>query len=141
MKIATLVAATATALVVPATAEAKPPKGSVPGKFTISAGVDRQGLARYMTWTNVFCVWAKGHVLVHVSMKNRSAEHVTVSIGPRYYIARGGVHGDGFGSNQDKGFDAGGFRSLWLDAGKPEGVTPGATISQCAPFMRAIRSG
>lgn len=141
VKIAALVAVAVTACALVAAADAKPPKGAVPGKFAISFLVDKDGLAKYMRWSNVFCYWAKDHVIVHVSGKNTSAEHVTAHISPRYYIARGGVHGDGFGDSQGKGFDAGGFRSLWLDAGKPKGVKPGSQISKCAPELQSIESG
>jgi hypothetical protein len=120
---------------------AKPPKGAVRGQFTIGILAQSDSLTKYMRWSNVWCVWRGDHVIVHVSAKNTSAEHVTASIKPRYYIARGGVHGDGVTSVQDKGFDSGEFRSLWLDAGKPKGVPPRAPISRCAPYLFLIKSG
>jgi hypothetical protein len=73
--------------------------------------------------------------------ENTSSEHVTTHIKPRYYIARGRAHGDGLTSVEDKGFDAGEFRSLWLDAGKPKGVTARTPISRCAPYLWSIESG
>jgi hypothetical protein len=138
-------AAGLTALVVTlafaAGAVAKPPRGAVRGQFTIGILAQSDQLMKYMRWSNVWCVWRGDHVIVHVSAKNTSAEHLTTSIKPRYYIARGGVHGDGLTSIQDKGFDAGEFRSLWLDAGKPKGVTRGSRISRCAPYLFSIKSG
>jgi len=44
-------------------------------------------------------------VLIHVRMKNTSAEHLTVNWYPRYLIARGGWHGEGFSSTESDGFD------------------------------------
>jgi len=32
-----------------------------------------------MRWSNMFCVWSKDHVLVHVSGKNTGGEHVTAT--------------------------------------------------------------
>src|SRR4051812_19736455 len=125
--------------VVAGAALATPPKGAVRGTFSVNTFAG--DLAKYMRWSNVFCVLDKDHVIVHVSGKNTSAEHVTTTIAPRYYIANGGVHGDGLGSYQDKGFDAGGFRSLWLDAGKPKGVAVKSPISKCAPRLEVIKSG
>jgi hypothetical protein len=36
-------------------------------------------LKRYIRTTNVWCAWQDGKVLVHVRMRNGSAEHVTVN--------------------------------------------------------------
>ncbi len=135
------VAIAAAALIGVTIAQANPPKGAVRGTFTIGITAQGDSLTKYMRWSNVFCVWSKDHVLVHVSGKNTSAEHVTVTIAPKYTIARGGAHGDGAGSWQDKGFDAGGFRSLWLDAGKPKGVAPKSPIAKCEPYLWSIKSG
>jgi hypothetical protein len=44
-------------------------------------------------------------------------------------------------SAEDYGFDAGEFRSLWIDAGKPKGVAPKTPISRCAPYLFLIESG
>ena len=46
-----------------------------------------------------------GKVLIHVSMKTTSAEHLTVNWYPRYLIARGGWHLEGFSSTESDGFD------------------------------------
>jgi hypothetical protein len=135
------IAVLALALVVAVDGFAKPPKGAVPGRFTIGILAQGDDLTKFMRWTNAWCVWRGDHVIVHVSAKNTSAEHVTASIKPRYYIRRGGVHGDGITSIEDKGFDAGEFRSLWLDAGKPKGVPAKTPISRCAPYLFSIKSG
>lgn len=121
--------------------QTKPPKGAVTGKFTIGILAQSDPLAKYIRSASTFCVWAKGHVMVHVNLKNTGAEHVTVNVKPRYFIARGGEHGSGFTSGKDYGFDGGEFRSLWVDAGAPKGVTVGAEISRCAPYLFTIKSG
>lgn len=119
---------------------AKPPKGSVKGRFTIGFLAEGDELSKYVKASNVFCVWKGTHVIVHVSVKNGAAEHVTMSIKPRYKIARGGEHGSG-GFGKDFGFDADAFRSLWIDAGEPKGVKPKATIRECSPYLFLIKSG
>jgi hypothetical protein len=123
-----------------ATAEAKP-RGAVPGKFTLGILTEGEQLARYMRASNVFCFWKKDHVIVHVNLKNGAVEHVTATVKPRYYIARGGEHGSGFTSSKDYGFDGGEFRTIFIDAGKPEGVPPGSKIARCAPYLYLIKSG
>ncbi len=129
------------ALTLPLAGLAKPPQGAVRGTFTIGILAQGDALTKYMRFSNVFCVWSRDHVIVHVSAKNTSAEHVTATISPKYWIARGGPHGDGFGSQQDKGFDGGEFRSLWLDAGKPKGVPAKTPIAKCTPYLFSIKSG
>jgi hypothetical protein len=141
MKRAAGITALVLALVAAVGALANPPRGAVRGRFTIGILAQGDALTKYMRWSNVWCVWRGDHVIVHVSAKNTAAEHVTASIKPRYYIARGGVHGDGFSSIEDKGFDPGEFRSLWLDAGKPKGVPAKTPISRCAPYLFLIKSG
>jgi hypothetical protein len=73
--------------------------------------------------------------------RNRSRkrqEHLSLSTSPppssrKYYIARSGTHGYGLTSVQDKGFAAGEFRSLRLDAGKPKRCCPThADLALCA---------
>jgi hypothetical protein len=141
MKAATGLAALALALLLAVDVLAAPPRGAIRGTFTIGSLAQGDQLTRYMRWSNVWCVWRGDHVIVHASAKNTAAEHVTASIKPRYYIRRGGAHGDGLSSVQDKGFDAGEFRSLWLDAGKPKGVPAHTPISRCAPYLFLIKSG
>jgi hypothetical protein len=141
-----VLAAAVLALAAVSTAFATVPKGAVKGTVSLGflAKYDDSGLVKRMTYRGAWCAWRKSdkHVIVHVSMKNKSVEHVTATILPRYYIARGGVHGDSpFSASQDKGFDSGEFRSLWLDAGAPKGVRPMAPISKCAPVLYQVKSG
>jgi len=126
-------------------ATAAVPKGAVPGVMTLGfvAKYDEAHLARKMAYRNVWCAWSKKdkHVIVHVTMQNRSVEHVTAYILPKYTLAGGGVHGNGFLSRQSKGFDSGEVRSLYLDAGAPKGARPFARIGKCIPELSQVDSG
>jgi len=90
-------------------------RGKILGVFVrgpYDGTIDQAGLKRYISTTNVWCAWSNdGHVIVHVTMKNRSIEHVTVNWYPRYAIRGGGIHGDGFSSAESNGFDKGETRS------------------------------
>ena len=134
-----IVAAVTVALVVVAPAAAKPPKGAIKGTFSrgLFAG---DTLSKLLTSSAVWCAWRGDHVIVHVNLRNRSTEHVTATVKPRYFIRNGGEHGSsGFG--KDYGFDAGEFRSLWIDAGKPDGVAAKTPLAKCTPYLFLIKSG
>lgn len=124
-----------------AVAAAKPPKGAVRGTFTIGILAQGNELTRYLRFSNVFCVWSKDHVFVHVTIRNSSIEQVTAEIVPRYYIAGGGEHGSSLGGHEDVKVAGHGFKSAWIDAEKPKGVPTGARISRCAPYLFTIESG
>jgi hypothetical protein len=97
-------------------------------------------LKRYVKTTNVWCAWQDGKVLIHVTMRNTSAEHITVDWHPSYTIKRGGEHGTGLTSIESDGFDAGERR--WLLANEdPKGVKDGAKIAVCKPSFSTIESG
>jgi hypothetical protein len=102
--------------------------------------LDQSHLKRYIRTTNVWCAWQDGKVLVHVRMRNGSAEHVTVNWYPRYRIRAGGVHGDGFSSAQSDGFDSGEVREL-VSKQDPKGVTDYTPIAKCYPRFQMIQSG
>jgi hypothetical protein len=139
-----LVGAFALALAVASTALAGGPiTGKVYGVFTRSAydgTLDQANLKRYIKTRHVWCAWQDGKVLVHVWMRNTSAEHVTVNWYPRYTIRAGGVHGDGFGSVQSDGFDSGEARNLTAKQ-EPKGVRKNARIASCLPHFQMIESG
>jgi hypothetical protein len=88
----------------------------------------------------VWCGWQDGKVLVHVRMKNTSAEHLTVNWYPRYLIARGGWHGEGFTSVESDGFDSGEVRNL-TSKQDPKGVKDNTRIASCRPTFQMIESG
>jgi hypothetical protein len=138
-----IIAALLALVVVSAATASGPIRGKVRGVFTRSVydgTLDQGHLKRYIRTTNVWCGWQDGKVLVHVRMRNGSAEHVTVHWYPRYSIRAGGVHGDGFSSAQDDGFDAGEVREL-ISKQDPKGVKDYSRISRCYPHFQMIESG
>jgi hypothetical protein len=120
-----------------------PIRGKVRGVFARSAydgTLDEGHLKRYIKTTNVWCAWQDGKVLVHVRMRNASAEHVTVNWYLRYAIRAGGIHGDGFSSTQSNGFDSGEVREL-IAKQDPKGVKDYSPIARCRPHFQMIQSG
>jgi hypothetical protein len=145
MKRVIIIAAAALVLVSTATA-AGPITGKVRGVFN-RYGVHGvmfggENLRRYVKTPQayVWCGWQDGKVLVHVRMKNTSAEHLTVNWYPRYHIARGGWHGEGFTSAQSNGFDSGEVRNLTAKQ-DPKGVKDNSRIDSCRPAFQMIKSG
>jgi hypothetical protein len=134
------------ALILAAVAGAAGPiTGKVRGVFVRNAydgTLDQAGLKKYIRTPNsyVWCAWQDGKVLVHVRMKNTSAEHVTVNWYPRYSIRAGGIHGDGFSSAQSSGFDSGEVRNLTVKQ-DPKGVKDNSKIASCRPHFQMIKSG
>ncbi len=106
-----------------------PPKGAVRGYFSTGFLASSDQLAQYQRGSNVWCAWRGDHVIVHVSLRNTSAEHVTNTIKPRYYIARGGEHGSSFMGAQDFDFNSGELRSLFIDAGHAKGISWGPRLT------------
>jgi hypothetical protein len=146
MKRTIILVALALALVLASTvAAAGPITGKVRGAFNRFGihGVMYGGenLRRYVKTPDsyVWCAWQNGKVLVHVRMKNTSAEHLTVHWYPRYLIARG-WHGEGFSSAQDSGFDSGEVRNLTAKQ-DPKGVKDRSRIASCRPAFQMIESG
>ena len=79
-------------------------------------------------------------MIVHVTMRNTSAEHVTVDWYPRYAIRGGGIHGDGFGSVGSNGFESRETRSLNAKQ-TPKGVRKFTRLAWCRPHFQMIESG
>jgi hypothetical protein len=141
----TIVSLTLSALVLASSAFASAQlRGKIPGVFVrgpYDGTIDQSGLKRYIRTTNVWCAWSNdGHVIVHVTMRNGSAEHVTVNWYPRYAIRAGGIHGDGFSSAQSNGFDSGETRSLNAKQ-SPKGVRKFTRLAWCRPHFQMIESG
>jgi hypothetical protein len=91
--------------------------------------------------SNVYCFWSKGHVMVHVSFRNSSPEHVTLSVEPHYKVKRGAWHGSGLTNWQSIGINGGAFRAVFIDAGAPDGVPKNWPIAICNPDLSDIESG
>jgi hypothetical protein len=120
-----------------------PIRGKVRGVFVrgpYDGTLDQAHLKRYIRTSNVWCAWQDGKVLVHVRMRNTSAEHVTVNWYPRYRIRAGGIHGDGFTSAESNGFDSREVREL-IAKEDPKGVRDYSRISLCYPHFQMIQSG
>ena len=119
-------------------------RGKISGIFvrgSYDGTIDQAGLKRYISTTNVWCAWSNdGHVIVHVTMHNSSAEHVTVNWYPRYAIRAGGIHGDGFSSVGSNGFDSGETRGL-NSKQSPKGVRKFTRLAWCRPHFQMIESG
>jgi hypothetical protein len=97
-------------------------------------------LADYIDTSDVWCAWKDDKVLVHVTMTNRSVEHVTVTWHPSYTIVGGAEHGAGLTSTEDSGFDAGESREL-ISEQNPDGIADGAEIGECKPSFFLVKSG
>ena len=59
---------------------------------------------------------------------------------PSYTIARGSDHGTGLSSSRTLGFDADEMRVIESEQ-DPEGVYPGADLSDCKPSFFLVESG
>lgn len=114
--------------------------GKVRGVFRRNCLLCDQRLERFVKTGYVWCAWQDGKVLIHVTMRNTSAEHITVNWHPSYVIARGGEHGKGLSSVESNGFDAGERRSL-IAKEDPKGVKDRARIAVCKPSFQLIESG
>lgn len=114
--------------------------GRVFGVFRRSCALCDHRLKSYIRTGHVWCGWQNGTVLIHVTMRNTSAEHVTVNWHPAYVIARGGEHGKGRTSIESNRFDPGERRQL-LAKKHPKGVRDGSRISVCKPSFSTIQSG
>jgi hypothetical protein len=97
-------------------------------------------LVRYIDTSDAWCAWDGDKVLVHVTMTNRSVEHVTVNWHPSYELVGGSSHGTGLTSLEDSGFDAGETREL-VSEQNPDGVASGAEIGACKPSFFLVESG
>jgi hypothetical protein len=138
----TLVLVAALAFGSVAVAIAKPPKGAVRGKFSKSLALGDSNLIRLLSASNVYCFWNnKGHVIVHITFRNHSIEHVTLHVEPKYTIRNGGTHGNGITNWQSVGINASAFRAVFLDAKAPDGVPKNSPIGSCRPDLADIQSG
>ena len=138
-----VIIATAALVFVSTALASGPVRGKVRGVFVrgpYDGTLDQGHLKRFIRTTNVWCAWQDGKVLVHVRMRNGSAEHVTVNWYPRYAIRAGGVHGDGFSSAESNGFDAKEVREL-VAKQDPKGVKDYSRIARCTPHFQMIQSG
>ena len=90
------------------------------GSFSVGSLASFDDKAKYTIGKNVWCTWRGSHVMVHVTLHNRSVERITATVKPRYHIARGSEHGSSFLSGKDFKLAGGRTISALLDAGRPE---------------------
>jgi len=114
--------------------------GRVDGTFRRDCLLCDSRLVAYVRTSAAWCGWSAGEVVVHVRMRNTSAEHLTVDWHPSYVIENGGEHGAGLSSVQSDGFDPGETRDL-LARQSPKGVAEGSPIETCKPSFSDVRSG
>ena len=121
-----------------ALAVAKPVVGKVKPSLFYSG--DQEAL-RNLSAGPAKCFWRGDHVFMRIGFHNRQIGHITIHLQPNYNIRRGGLNGDGLGSQKDIGVDGNKTR-IWVgDLGKPKGVPAGAPISRCAPEITSIENG
>lgn len=117
------------------------PAGAVAGKFDgeCELGPTNQctngDAAKKMKAVETWCIWRGHEVVVHVRLHNGFGAGAKVSVVPRYVIENGGQHGTSFGSEAYKTVRAGGDVVFDINAGHPEGVPAGSTISECKPKL------
>lgn len=112
----------------------------VPGTFVRTGCLGCGPLAPKVRTSNTYCGWPGHDVIVHVTMKNTSAEKVTVHWHPSYSIVNGAAHGTGLTSVQDTGLAAGQTESVSVSQ-SPKGVTAGARLARCYPSFEQVSSG
>ena len=117
------------------------PRGAVRGSFTQGLLASSDELSRYVSGSAVWCAWKGDHVIVHVTVRNRSVERVEATIKPRYFIRYGGEHGSSFFGAQSFKINGRASRSLTMDAGRPKGVPARSAIRKCAPMLYLLGSG
>jgi hypothetical protein len=117
-----------------------PITGKIRGTFHRNCLLCEGPLKKHVKTSNVWCAWQDGKVLIHVTMRNTSVEHLTVNWHPSYTIRGGGAHGEGFSSVQSNGFDSGELRQL-VAKQDPKGVRDGARLGVCKPSFQTIESG
>jgi hypothetical protein len=110
----------------------------VAGSFSKGFLAKYDDKGKYISGSNVWCAWRGSHVMVHVSLRNRSVETITATVKPKYVIANGGSHGDGFLAGKDFKLAGGKSVSALIDAGKPKNTPTGARIGRCVPYLYMV---
>jgi hypothetical protein len=114
--------------------------GRVSGTFVRSGCVSCGMLLPKIATGDVYCGWANNHVIVHVTMRNTSAETATVTWHPTYSIVNGASHGTGLSSLQETKLKPGQTQSVFVEQ-SPKGVTAGTRLARCYPSFHLISSG
>jgi hypothetical protein len=118
-----------------------PRKGAVLGTFKKDCfGCGDEELIGLLRASHVWCAWDGDHVIVHITLRNRSNARLKVYVQPSYRIYLGGKHGSGFGSIKDTQIDGRGFKSWYIDVGKPKGVEAKSRITHCIPSLYLLKT-
>jgi hypothetical protein len=116
----------------------------ISGSFDRSCGTcygDPAGdLESRLATSDVYCGWQNGKVVVHVTVRNTSVEHVTMTWLPTYTVKNGGVHGNNVLFPENSGIDANATRQL-LVTQHPDGVPANSPLSACSPSFFNIKNG
>jgi len=120
------------------TAAAKSVTDKVVGTFARN-GFGIGQLAPKIRTRDTYCGWSGKHVIVHVTMRNTSAERVTVQWYPGYSIVNGNSHGTGLTSVQYTSLNPGQTESVLIGQ-SPKGVTAGTRIARCYPSFFNVSS-
>lgn len=117
------------------------PAGAVEGEWDseCEAGVlndcTSPDAAEKLELVETWCRWRGSDVHVHVALRSHFNARLKVGIVPRYEIEDGGKHGTSFGSDVSKTVEPQGRVNFDVNAGQPEGVLAGTTISKCNPKL------
>lgn len=114
--------------------------GKVAGTFVRTGAWAPGPLASKILTSHTYCGWSGKNVIVHVTMRNTSAEKVTVHWHPSYSIVNGAPHGTGLTSIKDTGLKPGQTKSVFISE-PPAGVTAGTRIARCYPSFNNVMSG
>jgi hypothetical protein len=100
--------------------------------------IGHDDLADHIHGTDVWCAWEGDHVRVHITLSNTSDHDVAATIRPTYRILNGGRHGSSLFSLKSVKLESNSRRDWFGDAGKPNNVRPGASISLCEPTLTGV---
>jgi hypothetical protein len=114
--------------------------GRLDGAFVRTGCLGCGQLTAKIATSDTYCGWHGSDVIVHVTMKNTSAEKVTVNWHPSYSIVSGNTHGGGLTSIQSTGLKSGQRESVFVRQA-PKGVTAGSRIARCYPSFENVSSG
>lgn len=118
----------------------KPITGKILGRFHRDCLLcDGERTARILA-SNAWCAWQDGKVIIHVTFRNTSIEHLTVQWHPSYHIREGSDHGTGLTSVQDAGIDGKATREVIAEQ-DPKGTPDGSRIDECKPSFFGVDSG
>jgi hypothetical protein len=114
--------------------------GKVSGSFVRSGCAGCGPLTAKILTSDTYCGWSKRSVIVHVTLRNSSAERVTVLWRPIYSTVEGAPQGRATRSTRETPLRPGETQSLFVSL-TPKGVRPGARLERCSPTLEAVSSG